>query len=75
MKKREIELELRFCKIRDVGKELYTFAYAVGKKIIITSDMYLPMDVIKKILENNGYKDHVKIYLLIDGLISILILI
>lgn len=63
MKKREIELELRFCKIRDVGKELYTFAYAVGKKIIITSDMYLPMDVIKKILENNGYKDHVKIYL------------
>ena len=35
----------------------------MGKKLIFTSDMYLPKDVIQKILDKNGYVDNDKLYL------------
>ena len=59
----ELELEERFLYVRQTGKELYELALAIGKKVIITSDMYLPLDFIKKVLEKNGYKGHSKVYL------------
>lgn len=55
LKAREIELELRFCYAREYGKNLYQLAQYLGKKIIITSDMYLSKETIKKILSQNGY--------------------
>lgn len=63
LKNKEIEYELRFCKRRNTGYELYSLALAMGKKVVFTSDMYLEKDVIQKILENNGYIDGGKLFL------------
>lgn len=63
LKNKEIEYEIRFCEKRNVGYELYTLALAMGKTVIFTSDMYLPKEVIKKILQKNGYIDNKKLYL------------
>lgn len=63
LKNKEIEYEIRFCKRRNIGYELYTLALEMGKKIIFTSDMYLPKEIIQKILEKNGYTKNEKLYL------------
>lgn len=52
---REIALEKRFCKPREIGKLLYDFALQTGKKLICISDMYLPKAAICELLEENGY--------------------
>ena len=56
IKKKEIELEYHFCRKRKSGFELYELAKFVGKKVILTSDIYLPKNVLLKILKNNGYE-------------------
>ncbi|HAB65761.1 MAG TPA: hypothetical protein DCE23_00190 [Firmicutes bacterium] len=63
LKKVEEELEIKFCEQRKTAYNLYQLALNCGKKVICTSDMYLPLDVIKKILDKNGYNDIDKIYL------------
>lgn len=63
LKKKECEYEIRFCKRRDTIHELYELALDMGKKVIFTSDMYLPEDVIVKILKENGYTEYTKLYL------------
>lgn len=63
LKKKECEYEIRFCKRRDTIHELYELALDMGKKVIFTSDMYLPEDVIFKILKENGYTEYTKLYL------------
>ena len=63
IKQKEIELEIKYCKQRTFAKELFDLARYLGKKVIITSDMYLPEDVIKTILKSNGYDGYDKIYL------------
>lgn len=63
LKQKEIELELRFCQKRETAYSLYKLAKYLGKRVICTSDMYLPLDTIKKILEKNGYDKIDKIYL------------
>lgn len=63
MKNLENTLELRFCTERKCGKELYDFANYVGKKIIITSDMYLEYDVVDAILKKNGFNKHELMFL------------
>lgn len=61
-KQKEIEYEIRFCTKRYTGFELYEMALALGKKVICVSDMYLPKDVIEKILEKNGYNELSNVY-------------
>ena len=56
MKQKEQELEIKFCTARKTGKEIYELAKYLGKTVIATSDMYLPMENIKKILDKNDYK-------------------
>ena len=56
IKNKEIEMELHFCRRRNSGYELYSLARQIGKRVILTSDIYLPKKVIKDILNNNGYK-------------------
>ena len=56
MKEKEIELEVRFCNTRTTGKELYELSKYLNKKVIAVSDMYLPKNVIEKILNKNGYE-------------------
>ena len=63
LKKLEVELEYRFCTRRHYGYALYELSAFLGKRIIITSDMYLPKEVIEKILHNNGYDNYDKLYL------------
>lgn len=55
IKNKEIELELQYCYARKSGKELYELVRSINKKIIYTSDMYLPSEVIKRLLIKNGY--------------------
>ena len=63
LKKKEIELELRFCKRRETAYSIYKLAKYLGKRVICTSDMYLPKNVIRQILLNNGYDEIDKIYI------------
>lgn len=63
MKNMEIDAEIKYCICRKTAHELYEMALAVGKKVICTSDMYLPLSVIEKILKKNGYTQIEKIYL------------
>ena len=63
IKNKEKELEIRFCNKRKTGYELYSLALALGKKVIITSDMYLDKITIEKILNKNGYNEITKIFL------------
>lgn len=55
IKQKEVELELQYCYHRKTGKELYDLARYVGKRIVYMSDMYLPVEVIKQLLKNNGF--------------------
>ncbi len=59
----EERLEIQFCSPRKSMKRLYELSLYIGKKVIITSDMYLPESVITRILENCGYRGHAHLYL------------
>ena len=60
--KYEEQLELFFNKRRECGAELFDIAKLTGKKIVITSDMYLSEKFIRKLLESNGYDGYEKIF-------------
>ncbi|GHV14411.1 hypothetical protein FACS1894219_10450 [Clostridia bacterium] len=60
---KEIEYEIKFTSQRAIGKELFDLAKHLGKKIILTSDMYLPSDTIEKIVKKCGYTNWDKLYL------------
>lgn len=66
IKQWEIELELRYCTQRKIGKELFDLAIENGKKVIICSDMFLPQNAIAQILENNDYHGYYKLYVSCD---------
>lgn len=55
IKQLEVECELRFCSARKTAKELVEFALDMGKKVICVSDMYLPSEVIGRMLARSGY--------------------
>ena len=55
LKEKEIGLELKYCKKRETAYSIYKLAKYLGKRIICTSDMYLPFDIIKRIIEENGF--------------------
>lgn len=50
LKNREIELELTLCVPKNDGLALLKKTQDLGKKIILVSDMYLPAEVIKRML-------------------------
>ena len=62
MMEEEKRLELRFCRIRRTGKELYDIAQLTGKRVMIISDMYLEDYVLEDILNICGYTKHHKLY-------------
>lgn len=55
VKLEEIKLEETFCYKRDFVKQLYDLAKQQNKIVIATSDMYLPLETVKSILNKNGY--------------------
>ena len=66
----EIELEERILTTHKENKEIYDYALSLGKKIIIVSDMYLPKEVIEKILIKNNYTNYYKLYLSSDLMLT-----
>lgn len=65
----EIDLEIRFIRERKTGKELFDLARVMKKRIICVSDMYLPKEVIEKMLQKCGYEIE-KIYISSDYLMT-----
>ena len=58
----EIALETELCYANPYMLELFKLLRARNKKIVIVSDMYLPCDVIERILKKNGYEGYLKLY-------------
>ncbi len=63
MKAAERQYEQRFCRARKTGKELYDLAVDSGKRVILTSDMYLEYDDVAEILAKNGYTNYERLFL------------
>lgn len=63
IKDTEQEFEYNFIIPNKEMHEVYEYALKSGKRVIIISDMYLPIDLIKKILHKNGYDGYYKLYL------------
>jgi HAD superfamily hydrolase (TIGR01549 family) len=53
----EVEEEFKSLGCRESGRRLYDLAVNSGARIILISDMYLPKDIIQKVLRNAGYPD------------------
>ena len=58
----EMEIEYNLCVANPFMKKVWDIAVKQRKKIIVTSDMYLPSDFIEKLLRKNGLKKFEKIY-------------
>lgn len=61
--KSEIEIEKLCCKANPVIKKVYNWCIKNCKRVVITSDMYLPEDVVITILSNCGYNTYNSLYL------------
>ena len=59
---KEKELELRFCTARESIGQLIEIAKNNNKRLIAVSDMYLPADFIRSILEKNDITDIEQIF-------------
>lgn len=63
LKQLEVDTEILVCCVNQRFEKIYKKAQELNKKIIITSDMYLPEEIIKKILEKCGYYGYEKLFL------------
>ena len=66
----EFETEMEFCFANPYMLQLFKMVKEMGKEIIIASDMYLPHDMMKKLLESCGYTEYTKLYVSCDYLCS-----
>lgn len=66
LKKLEISLEIDFCTRREDVYGFFKKCIESNKKIIISSDMYLPLEVIKIILEKNNINGYMDLFLSSD---------
>lgn len=62
----EIIAELELCYANPIMKDIYNKLKKMGKKIIVTSDIYLPKDIMKQLLVNCGYTDLADLYISCD---------
>ena len=63
LKRLEIEREISCCKQNREMKKVYDWCLKNGKRVFISSDMYLPQEVIETILKNCGYTDYERLFL------------
>lgn len=54
----ELEMEKSCCHADPTMKKVYLWCQKNGKRIFITSDMYLPRRTVEEILERNGYSGY-----------------
>lgn len=59
----EIQTELKVCHENYKIKKLYNELLNAGKQIVIISDMYLPENIVRKILDDAGYRGYYKLFL------------
>lgn len=59
----EIHHEYQLCRARKIGKKLWDVAKISGKKIYLISDMYLPKEIVEKILHKEGYTGYQELFL------------
>jgi FMN phosphatase YigB (HAD superfamily) len=64
----EIECAVEYhCSLpRRRGIELYEYARSAGCRVVLTSDMYLPLQIIERLLAKAGIDGHEKLYLSCD---------
>lgn len=62
----EIELESQLCFAHPFVSELYQYAIDHKKEVIVTSDMYIPSDKLRVILEKKGFLNLTDIYVSCD---------
>ena len=60
--KDEVDMEMELCYVNPFMKRVYQETLKLGKKIIITSDMYLNKEILAKLLKKNGYCDYTYLY-------------
>lgn len=60
---KETELEINFCKRRETIYSIYNMCRYLQKRIVATTDMYLPRTTIERILDVNGYQNFDRIYI------------
>ncbi len=63
LKNKELPLELSTLKLNHEVKNFYDYALKLKKKIIISSDMYLPLEFIKSVLNKNEINEYEKLYI------------
>lgn len=63
LKELELKLEQAGLRANPEAKKIYDYAVEKGKTVVIVSDMYLPSNFIKSILESNGITKYKKLYL------------
>ncbi|MCI6580946.1 MAG: HAD-IA family hydrolase [Oscillospiraceae bacterium] len=61
--KTEMEIEYDLCTANPAMKDVWEFVKLSGKKVILTSDMYLPSEFIEKIIKKNGFDGYDEIYI------------
>lgn len=62
MKQKEMDWEEMVLRANPELKQVYDYALEQGKKVIITSDMYLPTEFLAKVLRKNGFDNWDKLY-------------
>lgn len=62
----EYQCELDYCYANPYMLEVFQILKAMGKRIIIVSDMYFPNDKIAKLLHKCGYDGYEKLYISCD---------
>ena len=62
-KKLEIEVELDICTANQDVLNVFKKCVEFPKKVLIITDMYLPIEIIEQILEKNGFKGYKTLYL------------
>lgn len=66
LKEEELELEALTLSQNPEMKQVWDYAVAQGKKIVITSDMYLPTGFLEGVLTKNGYRGYSSLYVSCD---------
>ena len=62
----EFETELDYCFANPYMKKVYRLLQEQGKMIVITSDMYLPKEMMEKLLHKNGFTGYDMLYVSCD---------
>lgn len=59
----EMETEMELCSANPSMKKVWDLVRASGKRIVLTSDMYLPSEFVGRLLEKNGFTGFEKVFI------------